>query len=204
MKGYKRFRWLNFKLKIFRSKHHRNREIEFVLKHLADLSWVKFYGDKTMFKVLDMGCTDSLLLYEIEKRGYIPIGIDIRPYQTKIPDTCFFFQGDVTEPQFKEYFNKIKLKVYYIIALSTIEHIGTGGYGDKRVDNGDRVAMENLHTVLHDDGYFIITVPTKMWQSTSGRGYTPKEFEKLIEGLYKIMNMDIIDGQICAVLTKLV
>jgi SAM-dependent methyltransferase len=182
--------------------HHRNFEVEFVLKYLADLSWVDF-GKKgnSGIAVLDIGSTESLLLYEIEKRGYVPMGLDIRPYHTILPETAYFFQGDITNYGIVD-----ELKntcITFIVALSSIEHIGLPVYGSRVIPNGDRLAVQNIHKILDDNGYFIITVPMKYWQTDSGRGYTPKEFRKLIHGLFNIFELTTGGGQICAALVKL-
>ena len=151
--------------------------------------------------ILDVGATDSLLMFEILKRGYMPIGIDLRPYHVTLPKNSCFYRGDITTPNLKEFFKKYP--IYMAVALSTIEHIGLPCYGGPIISNGDRLAIENIHSILDDNGLFIITIPTKIWQSASGRGYTPKEFYTLIEGLFKVFEITQRGGQICAALTKL-
>lgn len=177
--------------------HHRNFEIDYVLDKINDLSWLI---NKSNLAVLDIGATESLLLYELEARNYTPIGLDVRNYHTELPKNSLFYRGDITNSNIvKEFKNLI---VYFIVALSSIEHIGLGVYGDTIKPNGDRLSIENIHKILHDDGYFIITVPMKYWQTDSGRGYTPKEFLKLIEGLFTVFHSDLKGGQICATLVK--
>ena len=187
--------------KMYKQGFHRNDEIDFVLKYIPDLSYLKtrvpgeYYGN-----VLDVGCTESLLIYEIESRGFLPIGVDIRPYHTDLPKYSVFFQKDITSKEtillLKQY------KIDYVVALSSVEHIGLDTYDGKIMPDGDRLALENINKVLDDDGLFVITVPTKLWQTDSGRGYTPREFKKLISGLFDIYEITQGGGQICACLIK--
>lgn len=194
--------WKKFRKDLERNKkenplHHRNGEIDFVLEYLPDLSWLT---NKNV-SVLDIGSTESLLIFELKKRGYITMGMDIRPYDNQLPADIGFYKGDITEQSTLEFFKSIG-HPYYIVALSTIEHIGLPCYGSKIIQNGDRLAIENIHKLLHDNGYFLITIPMKHWQSDSGRGYTYKEFIKLLEGLFVIFSITQRGGQICACLTK--
>lgn len=199
--SYLKFNLENWKRKFFHPLHHRNFEIDYVLDKLTDLSWLI---NITPLNVLDVGCNESLLLYELEKRKYRPIGFDLKPYYVKLPKTAGYFMGDFTNPDLdkalKHHLNG--LLINFVVALSSIEHIGLGAYGDSIKSNGDRLAVENIHKVLDDDGYFIMTIPQKYWQSNSGRGYTPKEFYQLIDGLFKVFHSDLRGGQICSTLVK--
>ena len=143
---------------------------------------------------MDVGSTESLLIYELLHRGYNVLGIDQRPHQEFNPHTAVM---DILKPH-------ISLNIWdYILAISTIEHIGLGAYEDKKVENGDRLAVENIRKLLKSDGYFIITLPNKHLGTDTGRGYSYQDFEKLIQGLFKIIFFEERSNQICAVLCQL-
>ena len=186
--GWMRFRILRFAYKIFWTNSPRNGEWDFVLSWLKPLrEWQK------PIWVLDVGSTESLLIYELLHRGYEVEGIDQRPYQEKNLNTTIM---DILKPY------SILDMWDYIIAISTIEHIGLGAYSDKKVENGDRLAVENIYKFLRFNGYFIITVPNKHLGTDTGREYSYQDFEKLIEGLFRIVHFEERSNQICAVLVK--
>ncbi len=180
--------------------HHRIFEWDFVLKYLPDLSYIKVNNREKWLNVLDVGCCDSLLIFELLKRNYNTYGLDIRDYDAALPPDIKFFKDDITDSNL---INKLyDYKFYYIIALSTIEHIGLNAYGSKHIEDGDRKAIQNIHKLLKDDGYFIMTIPLDYWDSNSGRGYTHKQFLKLINGLFIPIEITHGGGQICTTLIK--
>jgi len=193
--------WQKFRKELEKDKKtrpwfHRNFEYDFALKYLADLRYINFTG----LSVLDVGCCESLFMFELDYRGYETQGIDTRVYEHKLPRDIIFHQADITNPHFLTIFKDIKFQ--YITAISTIEHIGLSVYGNQKIENGDRLAMENLNKVISDSGYLIMTVPNSRWGTDSGRGYTPKEFSNLVGGLFDIFEISNGGGQICAALVK--
>ena len=58
--------------------HIRHKEWDFVLEYLPLLTKAQHV------KVLDVGATSSLFIYELARRGYKVYAIDIKPYQEKI------------------------------------------------------------------------------------------------------------------------
>jgi len=186
--GWVRFRLLRLAYKIFWTNSPRNGEWDFVLQWLKPLR--KFQGD---IKVLDIGSTESLLIYELIHRDYRVQGIDQRPYQEYNIHTTL---ADVLAPL--TYLGSYD----YIVAISTIEHIGLGAYNDNKEFDGDRIAMNNLHKILRPNGYFIITIPNKHLGTDTGRGYSYQDFEELIKGLFRIVHFEERSNQICSVLVK--
>jgi len=186
--GCLRFRILRIAYKVFWSNSPRNGEWDFILSWLKPLrEWQK------PVTILDVGSTESLLIYELAHRGYTMTGLDQRPYQEAL--SFKFYIHDIVEHTLNETFD-------YIVAISTIEHIGLGAYGDKTNLKGDSWAMVNLRHMLKPDGYLIITVPNKHLGTYTGRGYSYQDFEKLIEGLFRIVHFEERSNQICAVLVK--
>jgi SAM-dependent methyltransferase len=189
--GWVRFRVLRLLYKIFWWNSPRNGEWDFVLGWMRSIR--KFQG---RINVLDVGSTESLLIYELQHRGYDVVGIDQRPYQepndkTKVVD--ILDENQVT--QFEEF--------DYILAISTIEHVGLGAYEDNKHLKGDRIAIANLYRIIKPNGYFIITLPNKHLGTESGRGYSYGDFEELISGLFRIVYFEERSNQICSVLYPL-
>ena len=190
--GWVRFRILRIAYKIFWISSPRNGEWDFILQWLRPLrEWQK------PVYVLDVGSTESLLIYELLHRGYETWGIDQRLYQEYNPYTSIC---DIT----KEYIKPTSTKNYdYILAVSTIEHIGLGAYNDEKMEQGDRLAIKNIYDMLDPNGYFIITVPNKHLGTDTGRGYSYKDLETLISDYFRIIHFEELSNQICAVLFRL-
>lgn len=189
--GWLRFRILRWAYKIFWTNSPRNGEWDFVLGWLRPLR-----GWQKPVRVLDIGSTESLLIYELVKRGYFVEGLDQRAYQEKI--NLPFWVWDITRPFHETWTNTWD----YILAISTIEHIGLGAYGDNKDKKGDRLAIENIHKLLKPNGYFLITIPNKHLGTDTGRGYSYQDFEKLIKDLFRIVYFEERSNQICAALVK--
>ena len=189
--GALRFRIIRLGYKVFGG--CRTGEWDFTFRYLPPLASIH----RNKLKVLDIGCTASLFIYEIKKRGYLTYGLDQRDYQERLPNDIMFYKEDIITCD-------LNWKFHYIVALSMMEHVGLEikNYNTKKIENGDRKAIENIHKLLKDDGYFIITVPVEHWENIELRGYTPRMFLNLIKGLFDIYEITQKDGQICAVLIK--
>jgi SAM-dependent methyltransferase len=147
--------------------------------------------------VLDIGCVDSLLLHEIKHRGYRAFGMDIRDYNSKLPKDITFIKHDILKPYEPEH------KFLYIIATSVIELLGCGIYGENVIENADRIALENIHSMLHDDGYFIMSLPIGNWKGRGSRAYDLATLHHLIQGLFYPFEVTQRGGHICAVFVKI-
>ena len=176
----------------------RRKRIDFILKYLPELKQVYWVG----LPVLDIGCTDSLLLYEIAERRYSAHGLDMRDYQAELPKNIEFFKNDITDPDLVK---KVGKTFYAVIATSTIELVQASMYDEERKIEGfgDRKAIENIHKLMNDDGFFILSVPTTYWRNINARGYSFLNFLALIQGLFIIIEVEHIGGHICAVLAKI-
>ena len=186
--GWVRFRILRIAYKIFWQESPRNGEWDFVL------SWLQPLRKWQNVSVVDVGCTESLLIYELIHRKYDTTGLDQRPYQ----EVRFFpfYIHDITKQCMSAPFD-------YVVAISSIEHIGLGAYGDDAKKDGDRKAMKNLAAILKPHGQLIITVPNAHLGTDTGRGYSYQAFKKLIKDLFFIIHYEERSNQICAVLGKI-
>ena len=87
------------------------------------------------------------------------------------------YKGDVSKLPFEDNFFDT------IIAISTLEHVGLGSFGDPLYKEGDFEAVKELRRVLREDGRMFITVPfanshTITWQ----RFYDQERILKLAAG----------------------
>lgn len=103
-------------------------------------------------KVLDVGCSFSVLSLEMASIGYKVWGIDLIDYPFKHPN-LEFLKADISAMPFPDNFFDV------VAAISTIEHVGIGHYGDPTHENGDYKAVNEIRRVLKTGGKFIITVP---------------------------------------------
>jgi SAM-dependent methyltransferase len=145
-------------------------EKSFVLQALAQLY------NSTQITVLDVGAAESLLAYELASLNYSVTAIDIRPIALSHPNLKFV-KTDICKPVLPA------SSFDCVIALSTIEHIGLGWYGDETGETLDCEAVRQIYTLLKSDGSFILTVPYgKKAITPIHKIYDQKTLNKLLEG----------------------
>lgn len=174
----------------------RNLRFDFILKYIPKLDMVYWMN----LTVLDIGCVDSLLVYELKRRGYCTFGMDIRPYQSTLPKNINFIKGSILEDPPERYHKYF----YYVIATSVIELVGIGEYKEEDKEYPDRIALENIHKILKDEGYFILSLPIWNWRARDGRGYSLGDVYQLIKGLFAVFYITQECGMICLVLVKII
>lgn len=103
-------------------------------------------------------------------------GVDIRKYDEKHPNLTIVVADIMHLPLHNNYFD-------VVIAISTIEHIGIGYYGDPIVEQGDRLAFKEIRRVLKEKGKVVVTVPAgKNYEvHNEGRVYSHSELISLFE-----------------------
>lgn len=201
--GWVRFRILRIIYKLLWIQSPRNGEWDFILGWMRPLrSWQK------PVYCLDVGSTESLLIYELLHRGYEVTGVDQRPYQepnkhTVVADLLYDNLDDLKPVEYGS-FGKAREGFDYIIACSTVEHIGLQAYGEDYVGvhDEDRDVIIKLHALLNDDGFFILTVPNKHLGTDTGRGYSYQKLEELIKDYYRIIHYVEKSNQLCVVMIK--
>ncbi len=102
--------------------------------------------------ILDIGCWGSLLPIQLGSLGHEVYGIDIIDYPLQHPNLTFV-RGDICHMPFSDQSFDV------VTAISTIEHIGLGRYGDPIHSNGDKRAVREIARVLKPLGKAIIAVP---------------------------------------------
>lgn len=104
--------------------------------------------------VLEIGCAEFnwLGLANATWPDMALTGIDWRGWKW-VKEYCAVVKGDVLTYDFpRESFD-------WIVAVSAIEHIGLGGYGDPIHEDGDTVAMERSWEWLRPGGLMYLDVP---------------------------------------------
>lgn len=155
----------------------RTAEYEFVWKNLPAVGST----------ILDVGCRNSLLALRLARSGYKVHGIDIRPYSEKHPN-LMFVQSDIFHLPFgSDFFDTV-------IAVSTIEHIGFGLYGDPLHEKGDFKAVQEIFRILKVGGRFIVTIPfTEKYKLAKWQGGVERYYDA--STLYKLFSSFEIKAQ---------
>ena len=141
-------------------------------------------------KILDVGCAGTNLPIELANKGYEVYGIDAVPFPNQQNFT--FVQSNLEYLPFDNDFFDI------VTAVSTIEHVGLGRYGDPISQEGDKKAVEEIKRIVKPGGKIIITIPCgigTICYSKEGiplhRVYSPISLIKLLSGL-KILEISYI------------
>lgn len=102
--------------------------------------------------VLDLGCCSSQLSLALACRGVPVIGVDFNPYPYRHPN-FHAVRGDAMRLPFRSG------TFGAVLAISTIEHVGIGHYGDPLAQSGDRAVIREITRILRSGGKALITVP---------------------------------------------
>lgn len=151
-------------------------EIPFVLNHLE--------LDGKGRRVLEFGCARSYLAIQLASLGYKVVAIDLEDYRYRHPNlkfhkiNIFDFNDDIGFD--------------YITAVSIIEHIGLGTYGDKpSFDDIFRISTK-LSELVKPEGLIIITVPFgEKFVNNFYRSFTHDE----VRSLFKDKNLKLVEEQ---------
>jgi len=126
-------------------------------------------------KILDVGCCENTISLQLACLGFKVYGIDINEYPFYHPKLTFV-KGSICKTNFEDNFFDA------VIAVSTLEHIGLGWYGDSKEDS-DIKAVNEIKRILKPRGKFILTVPYGVKQTTKVfRVYDKQDIKKLTEG----------------------
>ena len=130
-------------------------------------------------RILDVGCAESLLAYELISLGYEVWGIDINDYPLK-PKQMIFVKRDIRDTGLPSNFFDA------VICVSTLEHIGLPVYGQEKLDlEGDYKAIQEIWRILKPGGYLFLTTPFagKTMRIVPGeRQYDLERLKRLAQG----------------------
>ena len=102
--------------------------------------------------ILDFGCAEDLFPIHLASLGYKVTGLDFRLYPFSHPNFTHIQADIITWKPPKGEFD-------CVISVSTIEHVGLGGFGDPVVVDGDKIAVQKLFDAAKTGGNILITVP---------------------------------------------
>jgi len=149
-------------------------EVVHINERIVEHPWVFANLGIREGRVLDVGCCWSSLSIELACLGYEVWGIDISLYGLKHPNFKFV-REDICETSLpKEYFDRV-------LAVSTIEHLGLGHFGDPKGTSRDKMAMDRIHILLKPGGKLLLTVPFGRSKELSWfRVYDSESLHKLV------------------------
>jgi 2-polyprenyl-3-methyl-5-hydroxy-6-metoxy-1,4-benzoquinol methylase len=162
------------------------------------LDYLPYVYDRNKLKILDVGSTGSLLIYELYRLGYETWGIDFRPYQEKLPRGIKFVKDnllDLTLPP--DYFD-------YITNIGVLNHVGAGQYGEKKYSDGERLMFDVMATVLKPNGIaLLVTTSERIVDKYARKGYNYLKIKNMVAGLFEIQEYTERHGHICVALIKI-
>lgn len=120
----------------------------------VEYPWVLRNLEEDYQRTLDVGSVGSTLPATLACQGYEVFCIDVRLYEyANLVPNLKSVVGDIRQTEFEDGFFDC------VIAISTIEHVGLGRYGDLIDKNGDLKAVNEIKRVLKREGEFLVTVP---------------------------------------------
>ncbi len=130
--------------------------------------------------IVDFGGTESLVPLQLAALGFKVTMVDIRPSAFKHPNLTQVI-ADLRKLPFPD------SAFDHAYALSTLEHVGVGHYGDEIDPNGDAKCVREAWRVLRDGGYFLLSSPVGIPdQNELQRIYAPSDLVKLVADRFQI------------------
>jgi SAM-dependent methyltransferase len=155
----------------------------FINERIVELAFVhkQIELDGKGKRILEFGCTRSNLALQLASLGYDVVGVDLREYTFTHP-RLKFYKGDLMDFEDNEGFD-------YITAISSVEHIGLGAYGEEQRESTLYEITSKLSHLLKQGGKIIITVPFgRRYQDRFLRSFSHEE----ILSLFRSDNLKLI------------
>lgn len=133
--------------------------------------------DRAAGPLLDVGSCSSGLSIALASRGFTVIGLDVNPYPYRHPNFRAVRADAMRMPFAGGAFAGV-------LAVSVVEHIGIGHYGDPLAERGDQATIREIARVLKPGGRAVITVPFGVAQRDDfQRVYDPPGLRELLAPL---------------------
>ncbi len=123
-----------------------------ISERVVEIPWVLTRLERGL-RTADIGCGESVYLGEVIRRVGFLHGIDSRPCPFTHPKFRFHRLNVARRMPFRDGFFS------QIICISTLEHIGLRGYGNRKFSRGDLRALTELYRVLAPGGRLFVSVP---------------------------------------------
>jgi hypothetical protein len=146
-------------------------------ERLIECKWVLNNLELDKGKILYVGSANSLFPYKLAlNRKNEVYAVDISGHFGR---PAHFLKGDLRNVNLpSQFFDRIT-------AISVIEHVGLGSYGDKISKDGDIQAMFEIHRLLKDDRKLLLTLPYGEGSQTNfERKYDLSALKKLLNRFY--------------------
>jgi hypothetical protein len=179
--------WFNWPVSI--TYEPRNVTLGNVNERVAEVAYAfrALSGVEPGAKILDVGATESTVALSLASLGYEVTAIDPRPYPFEHPRLRSVV-GRVEEWEPDETFAAV-------LCISTLEHIGSGEYGQTEAPNADAAALGRLHAMTARTGLLVLTTPCGHSPDVgSGRVYDSASLEALL-GDWQIEDFTLIARQ---------
>ena len=103
-------------------------------------------------RLLDLGCSESTNALEMASLGFEVVGVDLRSLPLRHPNFTMIQANLANLPFDDESFDAA-------VALSTLEHVGLGGYNKEECGSSDEQVVAEIFRVLKHGGRFLVTTP---------------------------------------------
>lgn len=125
---------------------------QWISERIVEIPWVLSRLQPGL-RTVDIGCSESIYLGEVIDRVGFLYGIDTRPCPFRHRKFRFRRLNIARGTPFRQGFFS------QIICISTLEHLGLKGYGNRRFADGDLRALAELYRILAPGGRLFVTVP---------------------------------------------
>lgn len=137
--------------------------------------------------ILDVGAAESTLSLSLASLGYRVTAVDPNGYPFQHPNLEILESPITALPNGRRF--------AAALCISTIEHIGLGGYGQAPSDeNDDLAAIERVHRALAPEGLLVLTVPFGTpREDERERTYNHSTLDRLLDG-WNVLDCTIVHG----------
>jgi len=126
-------------------------------------------------RILDVGAAESMIPLSLASLGYSVTALDPRPYPVEHPNLTVTV-GTIEDLTAVEPFDAV-------LCISTLEHVGSGEYGQAEEAGADAAALERIGSLLRTEGLLVLTAP--YGEAVDGKGarvYDRARLDELLAG----------------------